>query len=391
LRKPNHILPTIVISQFCCTSLWFASNAVMPELIEIFQLPSQALGTLTSIIQFGFITGTLLFALLNIADRFLPSNVFFVCAIIGALLNFAIIWQHNTYFTLLTLRFGTGFCLAGIYPVGMKIAADYYEKGLGKSLGFLVGALVLGTAFPHAIKGFNQNLDWKSVIIFVSIASTIGGLLMKLFVPAGPFRRAIPRIHLSAFFQVFSNKNFRTAAFGYFGHMWELYTFWALIPLILTTYKNNFQLQNFNISFWSFLIIAIGGIGCAISGKLSLKYGAKVLATIALVSSGFCCILSPFIFNINFTNAFLIVLLFWGLMVVADSPLFSTLVANNAVPEIKGTALTIVNCIGFSITIISIQLISWVSDKISSDYLFVLLSIGPIFGVYNLLKNKFLK
>lgn len=146
ISRRKTILPIIVLSQFACTSLWFASNGVMTNLVDTFQLDQNAVGSLTSAIQFGFILGTLTFAILTIADRFSPSRVFFTCAILGALFNTGMIWSGHTISTLLLLRFLTGFCLAGIYPVGMKIAADYYQKGLGLSLGFLVGALVLGTA-----------------------------------------------------------------------------------------------------------------------------------------------------------------------------------------------------------------------------------------------------
>ena len=160
------ILPIIVLSQFCCTSLWFASNAVIENLVDVFYLNSNAIGYLTSSVQFGFILGTLVFAVLTIADRFSPSKVFFTSAALGALCNVAIIWDGNTLASLLIFRFLTGFFLAGIYPVGMKIASDYYNKGLGKSLSFLVGALVLGTAFPHILKGLiavPNKLVWEEI------------------------------------------------------------------------------------------------------------------------------------------------------------------------------------------------------------------------------------
>ncbi len=144
-------LPVIVFAQFCCTSLWFAGNGVMNDLIQTFDLGPAALGHLTSAVQFGFITGTLGFAFLGIADRFSPSKVFFYSAIFGSLFNLGILVESNSSGSLLMLRFLTGFSLAGIYPVGMKIASDYYREGLGKSLGFLVGALVLGTALPHLL------------------------------------------------------------------------------------------------------------------------------------------------------------------------------------------------------------------------------------------------
>ena len=137
----------------------------MPDLVETFSLSQSALGNLTSAVQFGFISGTLIFAFLTIADRFSPSRVFLISALLGALFNAGVGWGGNTYYSLFLLRFLTGFFLAGIYPVGMKIASDYYHKGLGKSLGYLVGALVLGTAFPHLLKNLGQLLPWKQVIL----------------------------------------------------------------------------------------------------------------------------------------------------------------------------------------------------------------------------------
>ena len=74
-------------------------------------------------------------------------------------------------------------------------------------------------------------------------------------------------------------------------------------------------------------------------------------------------------------------------MVVADSPLFSTLVAGNAPPEIKGTALTIVNSIGFAITIVSLQLITYL-HQIEPVYSLSLLAIGPALGLWGLFTKK---
>ena len=258
----------------------------MGDLVSIFNLDQNALGHLTSAVQFGFIIGTLIFAFLMIADRFAPSTVFFVCAIIGGLFNLGIIFEINVFWSLILLRFLTGFFLAGIYPVGMKIAADYYEKGLGKSLGFLVGALVLGTAFPHFLKGFSGIIPWEYVIIITSSLAIIGGILMFLFVPNGPYRKSSQKIDISALFKIFKVRKFRSAAFGYFGHMWELYAFWAFIPIILTTYNSLHPSALINIPLWSFLIIAIGSIACVLGGYLSMIYGTKKIATLALVMSG---------------------------------------------------------------------------------------------------------
>ena len=389
MKHAKLILPVIVISQFCCTSLWFAGNGVINDLVINFDLKVSALGHLTSAVQFGFIIGTLIFAILTIADRFSPSKVFLISAVLGSLFNLGVIWEANSLMSLLSLRFFTGFFLAGIYPVGMKIAADYYEKGLGKSLGFLVGALVVGTAFPHLLKEMTDTYSWKSVLMATSSLAVLGGLLMVILVPDGPYRKPSQRTDLSAFFSVFQNREFRSVAFGYFGHMWELYAFYAFVPIMLKTYIIEHPQVTFNIPILSFVIIGIGGLGCVLGGYLSQTAGTKRTAFIALLLSCGCCLISPLLFASEFESLFIGFLIFWGMVVIADSPLLQTLVAHNAAAEIKGTALTIVNCIGFAITIISIQLITGMIALTNSNGIYTILALGPILGLIALTrKNK---
>ncbi len=271
----------------------------------------------------------------------------------------------------------------------MKIAADYYDKDLGKSLGFLVGALVLGTAFPHFLKTFTgtEDLPWRWVIIATSAFAFLGGLLIFWFVPNGPFRKAKRKFKIGAVFSVFKHKNLRRAAFGYFGHMWELYTFWTFVPIILSAYKFSFPQSDFDVPFWSFIIIGIGGLSCVLGGYISEIAGVKRTAATALLLSGLCCIVFPFIFLQSSAAVLIAFLSFWGIVVVADSPLFSTLVAGNAPSEIKGTALTIVNSVGFAITIVSIQLITYL-HQLEPVYSLSLLAIGPALGLWGLFQKK---
>jgi MFS family permease len=387
MKNRKIVLPIIVISQFCCTSLWFVGNAVLNDLISNFNLGLNALENLTSIVQFGFITGTLSFALFTIVDRFPPSRVFFVCALSGALFNGCLVFDNNTYSSILILRFLTGFFLAGIYPVGMKIATDYYRKALGTSLGFLVGALVLGTALPHLLKDSMLTFSWEKVILFISILASFGGLLLIVLVPNGPFRKKSASLDYTICFKIFKNTTFRKTAFGYFGHMWELYTFWAFVPILLKTYSSLYAQVKFNIPLLSFFIIAIGSISCVLGSYLAEKYGTKRIAFSALLLSCICCLISPLFFLIESETIFVLFLLFWGMVVIADSPLFSNLVAQNAPEKEKGTALTMVNCIGFSITILSLQIVSTIYHSTNSTFVYLLLAIGPIFGLTSLSKQ----
>lgn len=299
-------------------------------------------------------------------------------------------WEGNAATSLLLLRFMTGFSLAGIYPVGMKIASDYYRKGLGTSLGFLVGALVLGTAFPHLLKSLtgSGDLPWKLVLVITSALAAIGGTLILLLVPDGPYRSPMPGKDYSALFRVFRISNFRAAAFGYFGHMWELYTFWAFVPVVLAGYEHLHPNLAFNIPLLSFFIIGCGGIACVAGGFLSRKLGTRRTAAGALFLSGTCCLVSPLIFFQNSETLLIAFLIFWGMVVVADSPLFSTLVAQNAPAAARGTALTVVNCIGFAITIVSIEMVNFLYVIMDPLYLLLFLSPGPAYGLYSLFRKR---
>jgi len=384
----KYILPTIVIAQFLCTSLWFAGNAVLPDIVKNFPTENNLLANLTSMVQFGFISGTLLFAFFAISDIFSPSKVFFICGITAALFNLGMCLELPSVNLLLLFRFLTGFMLAGIYPVGMKIASDYFKDGLGKSLGFLVGALVFGTAFPHLLKTFTASFPWQYVIFATSALSLTGAIAILLLVPNGPFRTVGQKFDLRSCLSGFKNPGFRSAAFGYFGHMWELYTFWAFLPGMLLLYNSKHPGQTLNIPLLSFLVIASGGLSCMVGGILSQKFGAKRIATLALAISGLCCLLSPiFLFN-GSAYPFLIFLFCWGLAGTADSPLFSSLIAKHAPENLRGTSLTLVNCIGFAITIISIQVVNLLSKQLNVQYLYMILAIGPILGLWALLNKK---
>jgi predicted MFS family arabinose efflux permease len=371
---PRRILPAIVLSQLAGTSLWFAVNAVMPELQRDWQLPASAVGSLTSAVQGGFIAGTLVFALLTIADRFSPRQVFLLCALAGAACNAAGALLDRQYEPLLALRFATGFFLAGIYPVGMKIAAGWYTHGLGAALGLLVGALVLGTAAPHGLRALGAQWPWQTVMWSVSAIAAAGGALMVLLVPDSPSMPRAARIRPQALAVIWTDRRVRASAFGYFGHMWELYAFWVLVPLVVAT-----RLPE-QVALGSFTVIGAGFFGCAVGGLLARRIGSAKVAAAQLAASGVCCALAPLLLDAPpwLFAAWLIV---WGTTVVGDSPQFSTLTALNAPREAVGSVLTFVNCIGFTITIVSIELVTRAAQHWPLAMVLPWLAIGPALGL----------
>jgi Major Facilitator Superfamily len=377
-------LVVIVFSQFAGTSMWLASNAVLVDLQQHWGLAADALGYMTSAVQLGFIIGTLSFAFFAIADQFSSRVVFLACSLLGAAANLGVYLVAEGLWSLLLFRFVTGFFLAGIYPVGMKIAAGWYRKELGKAIGFLTAALVLGTALPHLLKALGQNVPWQTVTLAVSAVAAAGGVLMYTLVPDGPYLIKGTRFDPKALTNIFRSRLFRASAFGYFGHMWELYAFWAFVPVVLAAYVASKPAVHLDISFWAFCVIGIGSVGCAGGGLYSLKHGSARVAFVQLASSGLCCLLSPLLFYAP-APVYLAFLLFWGIVVPGDSPQFSALNAANAPAHLVGSALTIVICIGFAITIFSIQLLNYLVTVIDPSYLFLVLALGPLYGLISMM------
>lgn len=376
---PAHILPVIIASQFAGTSLWFAGNAVLPDLQRAWGLGADAVGPITSAVQLGFIIGTLVFAFFAIADRHSPRWVFLLCALAGAGANLGALAVEGSFPLLLVSRFATGFFLAGIYPVGMKIASGWYRTGLGSALGFLVGALVLGTAFSHLLKALGQGWPWQGVLVGVSMFAALGGALMFLLVPDGPHLYRGGGFDPRALVTVFASRKFRASCFGYFGHQWELYAFWAFLPLAIAA-----RAPGFDPSLWSFIVIAAGALGCAGGGLVSLRTGSARVAFAMLAASGVCCLVSPFVLMAE-PAIVLAFLVFWGIVVVGDSPQYSTMNAMHAPPESVGSALTIANSLGFAITVGSVELLNALAGRMPVEYLFLWLAPGPAFGLWALL------
>ena len=372
---PRRILPVIAISQFAGTSVWFAINAVMADLQRSVALPASAVGWLTAAVQLGFIVGTFGFALLSIADRFSPRKVFLVCSLLAAALALATALLPPQYGALLALRFLTGIALAGIYPVGMKIAAGWFAHGLGWALGVLVGALVLGNALPFGLRALGAQWSWQAVMLAVAAVAAGGGVLMAVFVPDGPHLAPAARITPRALGVIWHDPKVRASAFGYFGHMWELYAFFVLIPAIVLQ-----RWQGAAASWWVAATMAVGGFACVIGGALVRRVGGARVAGFQLASSGLCGLLAPWMLDapLPLWGAWL---LWWGATVSGDSPQFSALTAANAPRAMVGSVLTFVNAIGFTLSVATITLFAAMASVWPLAQVLPWLAVGPAIGL----------
>lgn len=369
------------------TSLWFSANSVTTSLQSLWGLGPSEIGGLVAATQIGFIAGTAVLAATGLADRFSASRVFFIACIAGAIANAAFATSPN-YASALALRTLTGITLAGIYPIGMKLVVSWTRGNTGWALSLLVGMLTLGTALPHGIRAAGASLPWQAVVLASSILALIGGAIvfrMGTGPHVEPARAAASRAEHGSAFGAFRDPHFRRYAYGYFGHMWELYAFWTLVPWLVAATLGR-GAANATISGVSFGVIATGTAGCIAGGVLSRHLNGAAVAALALALSGAACIAFPLVATYA-APAGLALLFVWGAAVVADSPQFSSLSARVAPPEFIGGALAAQNCIGFAVTAVAIALVTSELERFGA-YVTWLLVPGPALGLVALLKSR---
>lgn len=375
----------IVLAQWLGTSLWFSPNSAADDLMAAWQIGPAQFAWLIAATQSGFIAGTLWLAWSGWADRYSASRIFAMACIAGAVINAGFSGGWTGFASGLVFRFAVGLCLAGIYPLGMKMIVGWVGGKSGAALGLLVGMLTLGTALPHGVRAMGASLPWQTVIQVSSVLALAGAALVY-FLGDGPYlkKSEAPRGgSLGRAFGVFKIPDFRAAALGYFGHMWELYAFWAVLPWLAAQWLLDARQLHpglpGSVAAISFFGIAAGFLGCVLGGRLSLKLDSAYVAAMALLASGLLCALYPLL-GPDWLLLRLLVLLAWGFFVVADSPQFSSISARSCPPQWVGSALAIQNSIGFLITIVSITVLLSFIEVLGSKALWLLLP-GPVLGL----------
>lgn len=377
-------LPIIILAQLFGTSLWFSVNGVWLDLSAKQGFSQADLGSLTLAVQLGFIIGTLALAVTGLADRYRASAIFCISSVLGAFVNTLFITAVDHFLFAWFLRLLTGLCLAGIYPMGMKLVISWVPKYAGAALSWLLAMLTLGTALPHLMRGFTQALDWYIPLFAASALATLGGIAIGLL-GSGPHLPATAKpAPLRRGLKALQKPSFRAIAGGYFGHCWELYAFWMLVPLLLLEPVTELGWSMSYIPWLSFALIAIGAIGCVAGGWLSNSMGGISVARLALAISGALCFLYPLLSGLP-AWIILSALAIWGISVIADSPQFSALAAQEAPTEKIGSALAVMNAIGFALTIPAIWLVSWGWPLWHEGVVWLLLP-GPILGLWAMRK-----
>jgi len=380
----------LVACEAMALALWFSATAIIPVLKLEFPIDDTRASLFSSIVAVGYVAGTLSSAVLGLADRLHPRHFFMSAAFVAAGANISILFFDPTSWVIVFLRFVTGMCMAGLYPVGMKMAATWAKGDIGLLIGALVGALTFGAAVPHLSNAIG-GLDWHFTLMTASILAVAAGLLVNC-VGLGPAYGKIPPFNPAAVMRAWTNKAIRFANFGYFGHLWELYAMWAWVALFLhASFAASLGYDSATVELYAnlstFAVVAAGAVGSVAIGLLADRLGRTVVTAAVMLVSGTCALTVGFLFGESMWIV-LAVCLIWGFTVVADAPQTSACIIELSDPSNVGTMLTVQTCVGFMLTMFPIHIVPQMVETFGWRYAFIFLAIGPMLGAYAMLQLR---
>ena len=371
-------------------SVWFSTNAISSALELDKSLVEHDVAWLTIAVQLGFVFGTLVIAITNLADLLNARRLLMLSAIAAGVLNLLII-PLDSLPLLVLVRFATGAALAGVYPPAMKVLSGWYNRNRGFALGMMVGALTVGSGSPHLLRSIFVG-NWEAVILGSSTLAFVGGLVMLMLVKDGPYEAPAAKFRPSSMLQLFTRRGLRLTLVGYLGHMWELYAMWAWIGAFMTYIIGTRPLVGDSVDLASgltFGVFFVGAVASPLAGMLAERWGRTVVTSIAMVLSGSMALVIGFL-PYELLPLILLAAMIWGATVIADSAQFSTAITELAEPEYRGTMLTFQTGLGFLLTAASIWLVPVLQDATSWGVAFAVLAIGPVVGTLAMLRLRVL-
>ncbi len=377
-----------MVAEIAAMSLWFVSAAILPDMTREVRISPMAQALLSSGVQAGFVVGAVASAIFGIADRFDPRRVFAVCAVCAAAANVILLIAPIGGAVAILARVATGVLLAGVYPVGMKLAVGWGTRDRGFLVGLLVGALTLGSALPHLV-ALGGGAEWRVAVVVTSLAAAVGGLLV-LLTALGPHHVSAAGFDPRAISIAWTDRRLRLAYAGYLGHMWELYAMWAWIGAATAiSYAVTLPAavaQDF-AKLTAFVAIGLGGLACVVAGQVADRIGKADVTIYAMVFSGSAALATALTFGGPPWLTFMIVII-WGITIIPDSAQFSAIVADVSPPEQAGSLLTLQTALGFTLTIFTVQFAPVFAAFVGWPMVIAAMALGPVFGTIAMLRLK---
>ena len=198
-------------------SVWFSTNAIAPALEAEKGFSSAGITWLTITVQLGFVLGTLIIAITNLADLMNTRKLFAICAVLAGASNAALVFLPGGFATALVLRLLSGVFLGGVYPPGMKILSGWFRSGRGIAIGVMIGALTLGSGSPHLLRSVFVS-QWELTLYLSSILAVLAGAIIYFLVQDGPLDVPARRFNPRYLIQTLRVPATRMIFFGYSGN-----------------------------------------------------------------------------------------------------------------------------------------------------------------------------
>ncbi len=371
----------LLFAEVAAMSLWFVSAAILPDMVREVGMSPLRQAALSSGVQAGFVIGAVLSALFGLADRFDPRRLFAFSAVSAGLINLSLAIVVPGSALAIAARVMTGLLLAGVYPVGMKIAVGWGDRDRGFLVGALVGALTLGSALPH-LMALGGGTDWRQTVMIASVSAILAGLLC-LRVGLGPFHAAAAAFNPRVISTAWKDHRIRLAYMGYLGHMWELYAMWAWVgAATAASYGATLGAAQAQwlARLTAFVAIGAGGASCALAGRVADRIGKADVTIIAMMVSGLSALATALTFGGPAWITFLVVVI-WGISVIPDSAQFSAIVADLSPPEQAGSLMTLQTALGFALTFVTVQVTPYLADIVGWPPVLAGLALGPLAGI----------
>lgn len=382
----RRVLAVLALAELCAMAPWFSASAVAPALSRLWRLDAGGAAWLTISVQVGFVAGALVSAILTLSDIWSARRLVAGSAALAGVATLGVGFAPDATVGI-ALRVVTGAALAGVYPPGMKIVAGWFREGRGWAIGLLVGALTLGSAFPHLVRWAVAAEHWRPVLVVAAVSAFAGALLVLLVPHDGPFAAPAPTFAWSAAPRILADRAVSLANLGYLGHMWELYAMWTWIAVFVAESERARTGGASGVALpalVTFAVVGSGAIGCWLGGKYADLWGRTLVTSAAMAVSGACAVVVGTLFGRSLA-VLLPVLLLWGVTVVADSAQFSAAVSELAPCDLVGTALTLQTSLGFLLTCVTISLLPSIAARVGWQWGMAVLALGPGVGVWAML------